>query len=210
MSLSVISVPPVSGKPTAGLLAVLHGFGGNAQELASLAPVLNLPDYQLMFANAPFPHSYTSTGKMWYDLGRSQDAPQQLAQSRQLLTEWLTSLESATGIPLSRTVLCGFSQGGAMTLDVGLNLPLGGLVVLSGYLHPVSQRSDGGYPPVLIAHGTQDTIVPLSSAQKAREALTALGVSVRYQEFNMGHYVLPEELQVVQNFVLEVTSNVKK
>ena len=40
------------------------------------------------------------------------------------------TLESKTGIPLSKTILCGFSQGGAMTMDVGVTLPLAGLIIL--------------------------------------------------------------------------------
>ncbi|MBD1905864.1 alpha/beta hydrolase [Funiculus sociatus GB2-A5] len=204
MSLSVISVPPSQGQQPAGLIVVLHGFGGNAQELASLTPLLNLPSYQFLVPNAPSTHPQMSSGRAWYYFQEQQNG---LEQSKTQLTDWLKSLESTTGVPLSRTILMGFSQGGAMTLDVGLNLPLAGLVVLSGYLHPISQPSKQGYPPVLIVHGTKDTVVPLSAAQKARDTLTALGVSVQYHEFNMGHVILPEVLGVVRNFVTTNTQS---
>jgi phospholipase/carboxylesterase len=184
---------------------VLHGWGGNAQELASVTPLLNLPDYQFLCPNAPLPHPYGATGRMWYAFTQPDESPQkgyqELAKSTELLTEWLKSLESTTGVPLSRTILIGFSQGGAMTLDVGLYLPLAGLVVLSGYLHPISQPPEHTFPPVLIVHGTQDSIVPVSSAQKARDTLTGLGVAVQYQEFSMGHEIRPEVLQLIRNFV---------
>ena len=139
---------------------------------------------------------------MWYKLG-SQDDPG-LTASRQQLTDWLKSLENRTGVPLSRTVLAGFSQGGAMTLEVGLTLPLAGLICMSGYLHskptPISGNS---FPPVLIVHGRQDQMVPLSSAQSAREALKAAGASVEYQEFDMGHIVIPAVFGVLRNFVMD-------
>lgn len=182
------------------MIVVLHGWGANAQNLASVVPLLNLPDYQFIFPDAPFPHPYTSTGKMWYDLS-SQDG-QGLPESRKLLTDWLHSLESSTGVPLSRTILSGFSQGAAMTLDVGLSLPLAGLVALSGYLHPVSEPAGGKFPPVLIVHGRQDSVVPLKAAQYARDSLAALGVSVQYHEFDMGHEIRPEVLVLIRNFVL--------
>jgi phospholipase/carboxylesterase len=70
---------------------------------------------------------------MWYDLEREDYKG--LAQSQEMLTEWLQSLENLTGIPLASTILCGFSQGGAMTLDVGLTLPLAGLICLSHRCH---------------------------------------------------------------------------
>lgn len=186
------------------MIVVLHGWGANAQNLATLTPLLTLNDYQFMFPDAPFPHPYTSTGKMWYNL--SSQKAEGLPESRKLLTDWLRSLESSTGVPLSRTILSGFSQGAAMTLDVGLSLSLAGLVALSGYLHPVSEPAGGTFPPTLIVHGRQDSVVPLKAAQLARDSLVALGVSVQYQEFDMGHEIRPEVLAVIRNFVLGVMS----
>ena len=206
MSLQVITVPPASGQEPTALIVALHGWGANAQNLASVVPLLNLPDYQFMFPDAPFPHPYMSTGKMWYDL--SSQGGEGLPESRKLLADWLQSLESSTGVPLSRTILSGFSQGAAMTLDIGLTLPLAGLVALSGYLHPTT--ASGQFPPVLLVHGKQDAVVPLKAAYQAREALVALGVSVQYQEFDMGHEIRPEVLAVIRNFVLGVMSENRK
>jgi phospholipase/carboxylesterase len=203
LSLKFISVPPANGQAPAGLLVCLHGFGGNSQQLAPFAPALNLPEYQILFPDAPYPYPYGGGGKMWYNL-RGQDS-QGLTASRQQLTDWLMSLESSTGVPLSRTVLSGFSQGGAMTLDVGLTLPVAGLVCLSGYLHSTPEATVGkSFPPVLIVHGRQDQIVPLSSAQNARNSLTASGVAVKYQEFDMGHTIIPEVLDLMRSFVVDV------
>lgn len=204
MSLKVITVPPTAGKEPVGLIVALHGWGANNKDLASLVPFLNLPDYQFIFPEAPFPHPYTSIGRMWYDLSNGQYQGYQ--ESRTLLTDWLKSLENSTGVPLSRTILSGFSQGAAMTLDVGLSLPLAGLVALSGYLHPISNPTNGNFPPVLIVHGRQDSVVPLKAAVSARDKLMALGVSVQYHEFDMVHEIRPDVLPVIRNFVIEVTS----
>jgi phospholipase/carboxylesterase len=125
-----------------------------------------------------------------------------LPESRQLLITWLESLASTTGVPLSRTVLCGFSQGGAMTLDVGLKLPLAGLVVMSGYLHPdLLTTSAGDFSPTLIMHGRYDEVVPLAASVKARELTQSLGIKVDYHQFDMGHEVSREMLNVLHDFV---------
>ena len=205
LSLQFISVPPATGQAPAGLIVCLHGFGGNSQQLAPFAPMFNLPEYQFLFPDGPYPHPSGSGGRMWYNL-RSQDS-QGLAASRQKLTDWLKSLESTTGVPLSRTILSGFSQGGAMTLDVGLTLPLAGLVCLSGYLHSKPESTVGkSFPPVLIVHGRQDQMVPLSAAQNARESLKSLGITVKYQEFDMGHIVIPEVVALMRSFVVDTIS----
>jgi phospholipase/carboxylesterase len=205
MSLQFISIPPTTDRKPVALIVALHGWGANARDLTPLAPAFNLPDYQFVFPDAPFPHPQVMGGKMWYDLA-NKDA-QGLVESRQLLREFLLSLESSTGVPLSRTILGGFSQGGAMTLDVGLTLPVAGLICLSGYLHSSISVVDGStLPPVLIVHGTQDTIVPVSAAVRSRESLTAWGAAVQYQEFNMGHEILPEVVDVMRSFVVETVS----
>lgn len=205
LSLEFIQVPPTTGKVPKGLIVALHGWGANAEDLASLAPFLNLPDYQFLFPNAPFPHPYSPMGRAWYDLS-AENMYKGLAESRQLLTDWLLSLESSTGVPLSRTVLSGFSQGGAMTLDVGLKLPLAGLVVMSGYLHPGAvpdaTSTTTASPPVLIMHGRYDQVVPLRAALKAKETLELLEIAVQYYEFDMGHEIQLPMLELIRNFVV--------
>ena len=205
-TLDIISIPPASGQPPTRLLAILHGWGADAGDLAPLASVLNLPDCQFLLPNAPFSHPQVPGGRAWDALETNDYAG--LSQSRQLLRNWLLSLEEQTGVPLSHTALCGFSQGGAMILDVGLTLPVAGLCSLSGYLHLKPQLTEFPLPPVFMVHGREDPIVPLQAAQKAREELTALGANVQYYEFDMGHEILPEVVPLLQKFLtLSLQSN---
>ncbi|MGB3695775.1 MAG: alpha/beta hydrolase [Spirulinaceae cyanobacterium] len=204
LSLQAIKLKPTSGKSPTHLLVGLHGWGANSRDLASLAPMLQLPDYQMVFPDAPFPHPQAPGGKAWYALEKSDYLG--LPESRQKLRDWLLSLEALTGISLSQTILAGFSQGGAMALDVGLSLPLAGICSLSGYLHSPPQDGESN-PPVLIVHGKQDQVVPLKLAQQARDELNKLGVQVDYREFEMGHEILPEVLTVISSFVKDVCGN---
>jgi len=203
MSLNSISIPPTSGQPPQGLIVVLHGYGANSQDLASLAPIVNLPDYYFLFADAPLPYPYSEAGRMWYNL--EQNNPAELANSRELLVSWLRSLPEKTGIPLEKTILSGFSQGGAMTLDVGLQLPLAGLVVLSGYWHTRPRPEVSSFPPVLLVHGKDDRVVPVSAAYHTRDNLESWRVKVDYHEFAMGHEVRPEVLELMRKFVIANT-----
>ncbi|MFM5981588.1 MAG: alpha/beta hydrolase, partial [Sphaerospermopsis kisseleviana] len=123
MILDFIRISPKTKQKPAALIVTLHGCGANAQDVESLSSYFNLPDCEFLFPNAPYPYPYSPVGRAWYDL-QEETMYQGLEASRQLLIDWLQSLESMTGVPLSRTVLSGFSQGGAMTLDVGLTLPL--------------------------------------------------------------------------------------
>ncbi|MGF1495634.1 MAG: alpha/beta hydrolase [Elainellaceae cyanobacterium] len=210
---------PKTGQPATGLFVALHGWGANAADLSGLAPYLGAEDYYMLFPDAPFPHPYAPGGFMWYDLPaqysfQSQpdfDRQPDLQTSRDRLLNWLQTLEQATGIPLSRTVLAGFSQGGAMTLDVGSRLPLAALMVMSGYLHapltPQEPASEASLPPVLVVHGRQDPVVPLAAAHQVRDRLTELGADVEYHELDMGHEISMNALNLMQTFMQRVTSS---
>ncbi|MBD1867611.1 dienelactone hydrolase family protein [Cyanobacteria bacterium FACHB-471] len=209
MFLQAIALPSAINPPQ-GLFVALHGWGASAQDVASLAPMLHLPGYQMLFPDAPFPHPYAPQGKMWYSFPQSYTFQSNvfgnqpdLAKSRQQLTEWLKSLPEITGIPLSHTILAGFSQGGAMTLDVGTQLPLAALMILSGYLHAPLATQTSQFPPILMVHGRQDQVVPLRSAQQARDSLLGLGATVQYHELDMGHEIRPVVLELMQNFIRE-------
>jgi phospholipase/carboxylesterase len=202
--LDIIFVPARTDTPL-GTIVLLHGWGANNEDLGDLVPYFNLPEYQFLFPNGIFDHEFSDTGKMWYSFtgaGQFTDRSRtQLATSQTVLTDWIKSLPESTGIPLDRTWIAGFSQGGAMTLEIGLDLPVAGLIVMSGYLHPDRPKPPQDQPPVLIVHGTQDDVVPIAAARNSQQQLTDWGIDVKYQEFNMGHSIVPEVLDVVRNFV---------
>ncbi len=197
------------------LLVLLHGWGANARDVAGIAPYIQLPDYQMLFLDAPHPHQVVGGmaapgGRMWYslptilDFNQPFDAQPDLQLSRQLLVEWLTQLPSKTGIPLEKTVLGGFSQGGAMTLDVGMELPLAGMMVLSGYMHSQSLRFPVMPRPILLVHGIQDPVVPITQARRTKSTLDDMSMAVTYQEFAMGHEISLQVLEMAQKFCQEL------
>jgi phospholipase/carboxylesterase len=93
-----------------------------------------------------------------------------------------------------------------MTLDVGLKLTTAGLISMSGYLHSDIQNlettANNFLPSVLIMHGKQDQVVPLQAAQKARDALELQAVHAEYHEFDGGHEISSQMLDVARTFVL--------
>ncbi len=205
MPLTTITTPTPT--PANRMLVMLHGWGANARDVAELHRYLNLPEVPMQFPDAPFDHPQVPGGKMWYGFPAGYDFALEgglmdqadLQESRQQLRQWLLGLEAETGVPLSRTVLAGFSQGGAMTLDVGLGLPLAGLVVTSGYLHgalPVGESA----PPILMVHGQIDPVVPVVQARAARDWLNDHGLMLTYHELMMGHEIQPAALALIRQF----------
>jgi phospholipase/carboxylesterase len=199
------SLPAQLPNPEAiGVVVALHGWGANCDDLISLTPLIGLTGYQWIFPEAPFDHPMPN-GKMWYDL-QSLDT-EGLAKSCELLSQFLEELPSITGIPIEKTFLLGFSQGAAMTLDVGLAFPFAGLIALSGYLHisedELRELSTLAFPPILIVHGIEDTVVSVELARNTRKILAELQVNLEYEEYQMGHEIRPETCDRIQEFVLK-------
>lgn len=204
--LQALTYDPADGT-TNWCLVALHGWGANAADLVGLAPYLGMQHFSMVFPDAPWPHPMVPGGRAWYsfpagyDFRRSHSfaAQADLQASRDRLKAWLLNLPQTTQIPLERTILAGFSQGGAMVLDIGPQLPLAGQIVLSGYLHsdaqaPVSPR------PVMLVHGSFDSVVPVTMAQQAKESLQALGQSVTWHEVAMGHEIPPQVITLIAGF----------
>src|SRR3982750_863578 len=130
----------------------LHGLGADGNDFVPIVQQLTLPKLGIRFV---FPHApmrpVTINGgfvmRAWYDILGLDSAQQRedepgLRES-QALVEALIAREKARGIPASRIVLAGFSQGCAMTLMTGLRHDerIAGLVGLSGYL-PLAAKSE--------------------------------------------------------------------
>jgi phospholipase/carboxylesterase len=143
--------------------------------------------------------------RAWYDIrdanlaSRADEAG--VEQSiRQV--EALIAREAARGVPASRLVLAGFSQGGAITLAAGLRRtePLAGLIALSAYL-PMIERAASDTTaqavgqPLFMGHGAQDPVVPYAAGEYSAAALRRLGFSVDWHRYPMPHSVCAEEIR---------------
>lgn len=187
----------------------LHGLGADGNDFVPVVDQLDLPKLGIRFV---FPHApmlaVTINGgfvmRAWYDIVAEDLALKEDEagiRRSQALVQDMVEREIARGIPASRIVLAGFSQGGAIALHTGLRFPkqLAGLMALSAYL-PLAKtverdRNPANNPtPIFMGHGTVDNIVPLPLAVSSRARLTQLGYRVELHEYPMMHAVCPEEL----------------
>jgi phospholipase/carboxylesterase len=205
----VVKTP--SGRPDTDelpLIVVLHGRGADAYDLADLAPYLD-HGFRFVFPNAPKPWEAMpgySIGFSWFD-GWPPER-NSIAQSREQLLQFLREIVQQYPTPPGKVVLCGFSQGGLMSLDAGFrtDVELAGIVVMSGGLFEDDAPPLEKKIPVLIVHGTADEVVPPNYARRARRVLEDHGIDVEYHEFPMEHQVTEESLRVVAGFLLKTAA----
>lgn len=197
----------------------LHGLGADGNDFVPLIPELRLPadlPIRFVFPHAPVQPVTINGGyamRAWYDileanLARKVDESGVKASAKSVME--LIEREHARGIPYDKIFLAGFSQGGAITLHLGLRYPkmLGGLLALSTYI-PVpeklaAERSDAmRNANIFMAHGDYDPIVPLSLALESKSLLEQLGYQPQFERYSMPHSVCGEEVVAIREFLIK-------
>jgi phospholipase/carboxylesterase len=210
------------GASTAQFAVVLcHGYGAPGDDLVSLAseviraaPELNA-GLRFVFPEAPLALSALGPwdSRAWWPLDESvldaaitrgspietvRDAPTELPGLRETMYRLLADLEHAEGVPVSRVVLGGFSQGAMLATDTALHLPVSpaGLCVFSGTLLDADEwavlaPARRGMP-ALVCHGRQDPLLAFSTAEALRDLLSHAGVAVEFVPFDGPHTISPD------------------
>lgn len=225
--LNVAILEPEQGADVNVLLC--HGFGAPGDDLVALGSELAHLQHELeprvrwIFPEAPLSLAELgmSMGRAWWHIdidqlvgGRNwsryvEEVPDGLPKARRMLTACLEELSAKTQVPISRTILGGFSQGAMITTDLALRLdeaPLG-LCVLSGTLlsraaweERAAKRSS---LPVFQSHGRTDPLLPYEVAERLRKLFETAGMKVKFVPFSGEHTIPMPVLNELGRWLLE-------
>jgi len=188
----------------------MHGLGADGHDFEPIVPFLGLPPdlgVRFVFPHAPMRPITINGGavmRAWYDIiqistSRGQDEVG-IRHSAEKIHQ-LIDHEIERGIPASKIVVAGFSQGGAMALHVGLRYEerLAGIMALSAYLMFPERLQDehsgaNTETPVFFGHGTQDPMVPLAMGQSAHTVIQKGGWPVEWHTYPIPHSVSQAEI----------------
>lgn len=188
-----------------GAVILLHGRGGSAEDILSLANELYFPQLAYLAPQA--------SGNTWYPY--SFLAP--TAQNEPWLTSALSKVESIVrsandaGIPTDRVVIGGFSQGACLATEFVARHPrrYAGLIAFTGGLigPPGAELTHGGDladTPVFFGSGDPDPHVPWKRVQESARILAEMGAAVSARRFpNRPHTISPEEIDLAKALVRE-------
>jgi phospholipase/carboxylesterase len=204
------AAPPKSGlgeKPP--LLLLLHGYGANEDDLFSLAPYL---DERFLVVSPRAPISLPGMGYAWFNLGFTPQGiavdPEEVEAARQILRKFIGEVVEAYDCDPRAVYLVGFSQGAMMSLAIALSFPgtAAAVVAMSGRILPqtIEQIADKDTLiglPILVVHGTGDSLLPISHARETKARLAELPVDLTYREYEMGHEVSAESLEDITRWL---------
>lgn len=209
-------LPPVIHEPAEKAsysLIWMHGLGADAHDFESIIHLLPVIEnnMRVIFPNAPVRPVTINHGmemQAWYDIKdielRQADKAG-IEQSRHYIDS-LIEAEIASGIKSERIIVAGFSQGGAMALYTGLQSkhPLGGIIGLSCYLlDPKNSNANdvNQDTPILIAHGTYDSVVDYQLGESAANQLSNQNYKVTFLSYPIQHEVSLAEIEAIASWI---------
>ena len=200
-----------SGNPRP-LLIMLHGYGSHELDLFGLAEFMPAK-YVVASVRGLLP---AGSGYSWFPLEYdpvndtlTRDANEANAAA-QVVLAWLESLEAEVG-EISRVVLLGFSQGGAMSIQMLRNAPerFAAAVVLAGFAVP--DDSEGHVErdaaladanvPVFWGRDPHDPVVGEELVSYTRRWLPEHSDLDARLYANVGHGISMEEIDDVTEFL---------
>jgi phospholipase/carboxylesterase len=201
-------VRPPAGEPE-GALVLFHGRGADEYDLFPLLDALD-PERRLLGLTPRGPLSLPPGGAHWYELGQLGAPPvDTFLPTFELASDWLDGI----GVPTSRTVIGGFSQGAMMAYALGLGRGRprpAGIIAMSGFFPEV----DGfeydltpPLPPIAIAHGTLDPIIGPEWGRAAKAELESAGAEILYREYPIPHTIDPSFLMELRPWLEKALQN---
>ncbi len=206
-----------------GTVILYHGFGATAEDLFSLADLLDPEgEWNVFCPQAPVPLRYGSEtfGYAWfperpdelqmamtgrYFRGLPDMQPEGLVRGAETV---LTSLHEQ-GLDSSLIIAAGFSQGAMMAVETAVQSRIDGLILYSGALiarDRYVERSDRlrGLS-VLQSHGSADEILPIASGRDLRDMLEDAGARPDFHEFHGGHTIPETMIDATRGFLQSVS-----
>ena len=180
------------------VLILLHGRGASAEEIIALGEAL-APSGCAFIAPQAAQHT-------WYPYSflarRSENEP--WLSSAIAKVQESVSIALDAGIPLSKVVLAGFSQGACLATEfIGRNPNrYGALLVFTGGLigpleEPIQLDGDLAGTPVLLSAGDPDPHVPWQRVEQTAELLRSIGGNVTLQRYpGKSHSIVQEEVDL--------------
>jgi phospholipase/carboxylesterase len=183
-----------------GAVIMIHGRGSSPQDILTITSHFAASDLTYL---AP-----AAEGGVWYPqrflVPRAANEPF-LSEALGTVEQTLAYLVSA-GIPQSKTVLLGFSQGACLALEFAARHPgrYGGVVGLSGGLIGADDELTGYTgdmvgTPVFLGCSDVDFHIPVERVHHTAQVFEDLGATVTKRIYpNFGHTINMDEIEHVR------------
>jgi len=185
------------------VLIMIHGRGGSAADIMSLARELNIASFAVIAPQA--------NENSWYPqsfLALRADNEPFLSDSLKTLGDVVEELRTK-GFTTEQIYILGFSQGACLALDFAASnaARYGGIVAFTGgvigdHVDHRNYHGDFDGTPVFIGSSDPDFHVPVSRVKESTALLEGMGANVTEIIYeNMGHTISHSEIMQVNKLI---------
>ena len=205
-------IEPEKGKDIKNLVLLLHGYGGDGNDISMLT--LNwkrhLPNTIFICPNGHEPCAINPSGYQWFDL--RYDDPNyildEFIKAEKKLTQFLDEIKDEYKIDNNKIILSGFSQGCMMSINVGLTSykPFNCIVGFSGKIIDLDNLKNRrkNFTNTLLIHGDQDDIVSPTHLLEAKDFFLRENINIETHLIkNCGHHIPIEASSIALNYILK-------
>jgi phospholipase/carboxylesterase len=172
---------PAAG-PGAQLMILLHGWAGQAADMAPLAQRLRQAFPQaVLLAPEGFESAGSGGGRQWFGADGADgpvteaNRPARVAAALPPLADWVRAAQAATGLNEAATALVGFSQGAIVALElVQRHDGIAGRVLAFAGRYARLPEQAPRLSTLHFFHGAGDPVIPAAQARLAMERLAVL------------------------------------
>lgn len=185
------------------VLIMLHGRGGDAQDILGFATHLNVPEFALVAPEA--------TNNSWYPnsfMAKPEQNEPWLSSALNLIKELVDDVMQQ-GISSENIYFSGFSQGACLSLEFvarharkygGVAAFTGGLIGDKLYLENYSGNFDGTH--IFIGTGNPDPHVPVERVKESVSILENMKAEVEMQVHDgRSHTISSDEIDAANRFI---------
>jgi phospholipase/carboxylesterase len=201
--------------PDAKWVLLFHGYGADANDLASLAEMFSFSKP----CNWLFPNGHLSvpigpgwTGRAWWQIKMSDlegDWTERRAPDMDLAVEKAFKMFSSMKFDWKDVIIGGFSQGAMLATELYLRAPQNpaGLICLSGTLlskttwEKVADQRKGS--SIFMSHGELDQVLPHKGSIQLQQFFEANGIKTQFVSFRGGHEIPFQVIEKMKSYISE-------
>ena len=200
-----------SDKPNKAVVAI-HGWTGDEYVFEPIAKMINLNHTKWYFPRAPY-EADSGKGYSWFH--GSDNKGWEFQKTISGMNNLIKRINS-DGFIAKDIYFLGFSQGATLALEFALRLPyaIGGIIPIAGFIKFKDKINSEGTKeskktPILILHGNQDKIIPVSASITTHSILKKRKNPVLLKTYDAGHKIPTTIVPDIKEFILDTKKVVK-
>ena len=205
-------IEPENAQHIKNIVVLLHGYGGDGEDISMLTNNWKryLPNTVFICPNGHEKCAINPSGYQWFDL--SIDSEEHILteslKAEKKVNQFLDEVKDEYKLNNERIILCGFSQGCMMSINIGLTSEkkFNCIIGFSGKIINLTnlQLRRKNDTNTLLIHGDQDDIVSPTHLLEAQDFLLRENVHVETHLIkNCGHNIPIEASSIALNYILK-------